>query len=155
MADLKISALGNNNVIADADEIVIVDKSNTTNQASGETEKRTASELKGYNRQPRIQAVTSASTVTPAWATDDQVNVTALATNVTFANPSGTPVDGQVIFLRVKDNGTSRTIGYGTQYRAVGVTLPTATVISKTVYLGGKWNAADSKVDILAVGLEA
>lgn len=153
--DQKISQLSNNNAIADADVFPIVDVSNTTNQASGETEKRTALELKGYNRIPRIQSVTSASTVTPVWTTDDQVNVTALAANVTLANPTGTPSDGQVMFVRIKDNGTARTIGYGANYRAVGVTLPTTTVINKTVYLGGKWNAADSKLDILAVGQEA
>jgi hypothetical protein len=155
MADLKISALSNNTALDAADEIVIADKSNTTNQASGETEKRTMAQVVGHSRKRRIQSVASASTVTPSWDTDDQVIVTALAANVTLANPTGTPTDGQVMIIRVKDNGTARTIGVGTQYRAIGVTLPTTTVISKTLYLGCKWNAADSKLDVLAVGQEA
>ena len=56
--------------------------------------------------------------------------------------------------IRLKDNGTSRTISYGSQYRAIGVSLPTATIINKTLYLGGKWNSADSKLDVLAVQQE-
>jgi hypothetical protein len=43
---------------------------------------------------------------------------------------------------------------YDTQYRAVGVTLPTTTVISKTLYLGGVWNTTDTKLDIIAVSQE-
>ena len=106
-------------------------------------------------RNPLIQSVTSASTVTASWDTDDQVNITALAANVTLANPTGTANDGQMLFYRIKDNGTSRTIAVGTQFRAIGVTIPTATTISKTTVMLGKWNAADTKLDIIAVGTEA
>jgi hypothetical protein len=61
----------------------------------------------------------------------------------------------QPMLIRIKDNGTAQSIGYGTQYRAIGVTLPTTTVISKTLYLGGFWNATDSKFDITACAMEA
>jgi len=57
--------------------------------------------------------------------------------------------------IRIKDNGTARAISYGSQYRAIGVTLPTTTVISKTLYLAMVYNAADTKWDVLAVGQEA
>lgn len=105
-------------------------------------------------RSPAIQSVTSASTVTPTFS-DDQVEVTALAANVTLANPSGTAIPSLAISIRLKDNGTARTISYGTQYRAIGVTLPTTTVISKTLYLGMIYNSADTKWDVVAVAQEA
>lgn len=102
---------------------------------------------------PAIQAVASAATVTPTFA-DDQVNVTAQAVALALANPSGTAQDGWGWAIRIKDNGTARAITYDTQYRAVGITLPTATLASKVLYLGGVWNAQDSKVDILSARQE-
>jgi len=105
-------------------------------------------------RTPQIQSVASASTVTPTFA-DDQVIVTAQAAGLTLANPTGTALDGWGLVIRIKDNGTARSISYGTQYRALGVTLPTTTVISKTLYLGLIFNNADTKWDVVAVAQEA
>lgn len=103
---------------------------------------------------PAIQAVTSSATVTPTFA-NDQVNITAQAAALNLANPTGTAQDGWGIAIRIKDNGTARAITYGTNYRAIGVTLPTTTVASKTLYLGCVWNAADTKLDVVAVAQEA
>lgn len=103
---------------------------------------------------PSVQAVTSSATVTPTFS-DDGVKVTAQAAGLTLANPSGTAVSMWGWAIRIKDNGTARSISYGTQYRAIGVTLPTTTVISKTLYLGCVWNNDDSKVDVVAVAQEA
>ena len=102
---------------------------------------------------PRVQTVTSAATVTPT-ASNDLVAITAQAVGLTLANPSGSPTGGQGIVIRIKDNGSPQTIAYGTQYRAIGVTLPTATVASKTLYLGILWNATDSKWDVVSVAQE-
>ena len=101
-----------------------------------------------------IQSVTSSATVTPL-VTDDEVIITAQAVGLTLANPSGTAVQGQVMLIRIKDNATSQTIAYGTEYRALGVTLPTATTISKTHYLGMIYNATDTKWDVIGVNEEA
>jgi hypothetical protein len=57
--------------------------------------------------------------------------------------------------IRIKDNGTARSLGYGANFRAMGVTLPTTTVLGKTLYIGSVWNSTDSKWDVLAVGQEA
>ena len=103
----------------------------------------------------RVQSVASSATVTHNWDSYDATHITAQAAGLTLANPTGTPTDGQPAVIRIKDNGTARAIGYGTQFRAIGVTLPTATVASKTLYLGGFWNAADSKVDVTAYATEA
>lgn len=103
---------------------------------------------------PSIQAVASAATVTPTFS-NDQVNVTALAVAMQLLNPTGTAVDGWGIAVRIKDNGTGRALSYDTQYRAIGVTLPTTTVANKTLYLGMVYNAADTKWDVVAVAQEA
>lgn len=104
---------------------------------------------------PRVQTVASAATVTAASDTEDLVVVTAQAAGITLANPTGSPNQGQKLIYRIKDNGTARAISYGANFRAVGVTAPTTTVISKTLYLGCVYNSTDSKWDILAVALEA
>lgn len=105
-------------------------------------------------RAPAIQSVSSSATVTPTFD-DDIVLITAQAAGLTLANPTGTAIDGLGMVIRIKDNGTARSISYGTQYRAIGVTLPTTTVTSKTLYLGMVFNNADTKWDVLAVGQEA
>lgn len=105
-------------------------------------------------RAPAVQSVASSATVTPTFL-DDIVLVTAQATGLTLANPTGTAIDGLGIVVRIKDDGTPRSIGYGTQYRAIGVTLPTTTVANKTLYLGMVFNNTDTKWDVLAVGQEA
>lgn len=105
-------------------------------------------------RVPSVQAVTSSTTVTPTFS-DDLVKVTAQAAALFFANPTGTAIPGLGMVLRVKDNGTARAITYDTQYRAVGVTLPTTTVIGKTTYIAMIYNSDDTKWDVIAVGTEA
>ena len=103
---------------------------------------------------PSIQSVASNATVTPT-TSDDEVIITAQAVNLTLANPTGTPAQGQAMMIRIKDDGTGRTITFGANYRALGITLPTTTVASKTMYLGLIYNATDSKWDILGLNEEA
>ncbi|VTU32358.1 hypothetical protein H4CHR_02995 [Variovorax sp. PBS-H4] len=103
---------------------------------------------------PGVQSVTSSATVTPTFS-NDMVKITAQAAALTLANPTGTAVDGWGMVIRIKDNGTARAITYGTQYRAIGVTLPTTTVVSKTLYLAMIFNTEDTKWDVIAVGQEA
>jgi hypothetical protein len=103
---------------------------------------------------PRVQSVTSASTVTPV-NTNDLVKITAQAAALALANPTGTWDEGQPLMIRIKDNGTARAITYDTNYRAIGVTLPTTTVISKTTYLGLIYNATDTKWDVIGVTTQA
>lgn len=104
--------------------------------------------------QPNVQSVVSSATVTPNADTDDEVVITAQAEALTIANPSGTPTQGQPLLIRIKDNATARTIAFGSEYRAIGVTLPTTTVISKTLYIGCIYNSSDSKWDLLGINQE-
>ena len=103
---------------------------------------------------PRVQTVASSATVTPV-STNDLVTITAQAVGLSLLNPTGSFVEGQALMIRIKDNGTARTIAFGTSYRAIGVTLPTTTVISKTLYLGVIYNSTDAKFDIVGLNQEA
>ena len=103
---------------------------------------------------PNVQSVTSAATVTPT-TLNDEVVVTAQAVALNIANPTGTALQGQSLIIRIKDNGTARAITYDTQYRAIGVTLPSTTIISKTVYLGFIYNSNDTKWDCIGVAQQA
>lgn len=97
------------------------------------------------------QAVASSATVTPTFL-NDIVTVTAQAVSLTLANPTGTAKNGWGIVIRIKDNGTARAISYGTQYRAaVGVTLPTTTVVGQTIYMCMIFNSTDTRWDVLSV----
>ena len=106
---------------------------------------------------PSVQSVASGSTFTPVAgvAGDDAGVITALAANLTIAAPSGTPVQMQPLILRIKDNGTARTLTWNAIFRAIGVTLPTTTVINKTLYVGFLYNSTDSKWDGVLVRQEA
>jgi hypothetical protein len=101
-----------------------------------------------------VQTVTSSATVTPTSA-NDLVVITAQAVGLTIANPTGTMVQGQALMIRIKDNGTARSIAFGTNYRALGITLPTTTVVNKTLYLGMIWNSTDTKFDVVGLNQEA
>jgi len=77
--------------------------------------------------------------------------ITALATACEFAAPTGDIRDGDALLIRIKDNGTARALTYNAIYRAgTDIALPLTTVISKTMYLGFIYNAADSKWDLVA-----
>ena len=103
---------------------------------------------------PRVQVVASAATVTPT-STNDLVKITAQAATLALANPTGTFTEGQDFLIRIKDDGTARAITFDTKYRAIGVTLPTTTTISKTMYLGVIYNATDDKFDVVATPTQA
>lgn len=72
---------------------------------------------------------------------------------ITFNNPTGTPVDGQKMIIRIKNTlGSNVSITWsGTQYRASSdLALPTVSTNAKTLYLGFIYNSTDTKWDLLA-----
>lgn len=103
---------------------------------------------------PSVQTVVSAATVTPTFA-NDLVRITAQAVALTIANWTGAAVEGWGMVIRVKDDGTARGIAFGSKYRAMGVALPTTTVVGKTTYIAVVYNATDDKFDVIAVRQEA
>ena len=101
--------------------------------------------------QPMSVTTTTGTTITPSSGTTNQYTVTALASAATIAAPSGTPVDGQKLLIRIQDNGTARALTWNSTYKAQGVTLPTTTVISTPLYVGCVYNSQTSFWDVIAV----
>lgn len=97
----------------------------------------------------RTTSTASSSTPTPNADTTDFYVLTALAANATFGAPTGTPVNGQRLVIRVKSDASIRTLAWNAAYRAGAVALPTATVASKTMYMEFMFNSADTKWDLL------
>lgn len=104
---------------------------------------------------PRVGTVADAATITPTGDASDLYTVTALAQAATIAAPSGTPVNGQKLIIRLLDNGTARALTWDGIYAVIGVTLPTTTVLSKYTYVGCIYNSASSKWDVVAVTTQA
>ena len=70
-------------------------------------------------------------------------------------NPTGTPINGQVLKFRIKDSGASSgTLTYGSEFRAFA-TLPTTITTNKTLYIGCIYNSTDTKWDVVAAIEEA
>jgi hypothetical protein len=131
---------------------VLSTKTNPTGDFVGTTDTQT---LTNKRIDPRVTSTASSGTPTPNVDNEDVYILTALAANATFGVPTGTPVQGSRLLIRIKDNGTSRTLTWNAIYRAIGVTLPTATTVNKTLYVGCIYNATDNKFDAVAVTQEA
>lgn len=99
---------------------------------------------------PNIQSIPTTLTATPT-STNDMVAVTQQSTSLFLANPTGSWNQGQSLIIRIKDNGSPRAITYDTKYRAIGVTLPSATTSNMTIYLGIIYNYTDDKFDCIGV----
>lgn len=103
----------------------------------------------------QVQSITSSSTPTPTgFANRNTLMVSAQAVTATFGAPSGTPVQGNSLIIRVKDNGGAATLNWNAIYRSLdtsNVPLPTTTVAGKWMYIGFVYNATDSKWDLVSV----
>lgn len=106
------------------------------------------------NRTPDISDQNNVTSYTPDLATQDGATIRGLTAGVTINNPTNA-VQMKPFVIRIKDNGTSRTITWGSQYRAIGATLPAATVAGKTTYVGLLYNTTDTKFDAVSVVTEA
>jgi hypothetical protein len=104
---------------------------------------------------PRDVTATTATTLTPDVSVGDIYCFTALASALTINAPIGTPTNGEKLIFRLLDNGTSRALTWNATYTVIGVTLPTATTISKTTYVGCIYNANNTRWDVIAVTTEA
>ena len=104
---------------------------------------------------PRVSSTTSTATLTVNSDSFDQAVLTAQAVALSVAAPTGTPVNGQKLTLRFKDNATAQTISWTITsggFRVIGCTLPTTTVISKVVYIGCIYNSDETFWDVVSVG---
>ena len=102
---------------------------------------------------PRVTTITSNATLSPSADNDDIYAVSALGISVTTINaPSGTPVDGQKLIIRVISDSSIRTIsGWNAIYRfSTAFPAPTSTVASSTHTWGFMYNTTAAKWDCLA-----
>jgi hypothetical protein len=125
---------------------------------SGATKRVTIAQIDSYT----LPKASSSTIITSplAWNSDnfDQYCATAQNTALTINADSGNPIDGQKMVFRFKDNGTAQaltwTTGASKAFRAMGVTLPTTTVVNKSLYVGCIYNATDLRWDVIAVAQE-
>lgn len=107
---------------------------------------------------PRSLSLASTSgAITPASDLYDQVNY-SLTGSSSFSNPSGTPVNGQKLTIRIYAASLQTISSWSSSsggYRAIGVTLPGSVPAGKTVYVGCVWNSTDSFWDVVAVATQA
>jgi hypothetical protein len=98
------------------------------------------STITNKRNQPRITSAASYTTDTGTSldvSTTDIFVITAQAGALLFNAPGGTPVQGEKLMIRIKDNGTARALTYNAIFRASSdLALPTTTVLSKTLYMG-------------------
>ena len=104
---------------------------------------------------PRVSSIASTGSLTINTDDTDTQILTALGTAVTIEDPSGTPSQSQRLVIRIKDDGTGRAITWDSVFREIGITLPTTTVATKTIYVGFMYNATDSTWDAVAYNLQA
>jgi hypothetical protein len=102
----------------------------------------------------RVVGVTQSAT--PAINTDntDVASITGLAQAITSMTTglTGSPNDGDMLIVRITDNGTARAISWGSSFEASGnVALPTTTVASTMLMTGFAWNTVTTKWRCVAV----
>jgi hypothetical protein len=98
-----------------------------------------------------------ASSATPSPTGDkfrNSLYITALAEDAEFAAPSGTPANGNMLLIRVKDDGTARALTYNAIYDGTLDDLPSTTTISKTLYILFVYNSEATKWELISVGEE-
>jgi hypothetical protein len=115
---------------------------------SNATERAAVATLTNKRITPRVGTVASSATPAIDVGLFDQFNITALAVAVTSMTSglTGTPVDGQKLLIRIKDNGTARAIAWGASFVASGAApLPTTTAVSKTHLVGFIYDSTAAK----------
>lgn len=102
----------------------------------------------------KTTSITTSATPTPDMDTTDLYIITALADAATIWAPTWTIAQWRKLFIRIKDAGVAKTLAWNAIYRVIWTTLPTTTVIGKTIYVWAVYNLDDSKRDVLAVSTE-
>jgi hypothetical protein len=104
---------------------------------------------------PRIQSVASTSTAPNSNTADIYELAIGASTIASFPAPSGSPIDGQKLIIRIIPSGAVTITAWNAAYRVIGTTLPTSLTSAKTTYVGCIYNTASSTWDVIAVGTQA
>ena len=94
---------------------------------------------------------TSTASLTVNSDTTDLAILTAQAVALTINAPTGSPIQGQLLNFRIKDDGTGRGITLNAIFTDYTGSMPSTTTASKTLYFSCRYNSSDTKWDILAV----
>jgi hypothetical protein len=92
----------------------------------------TSQSLSNKRIYPRQSTATSPSSITPDKSQYDEYYVTALANAITINNATS-PSVGDTFVIYLTDNGTARSISWGSHYVGLGLSLPTSTTANKTM----------------------
>lgn len=101
-----------------------------------------------------VVSITTASSYTINTDVYDTLSITALAGTINTIAVSGTPNNFDTLIVRIKDNGTSQTIAWSTDFASYGSTLPTATTISKVLTVGFLYDSVAALWGCVAVQLQ-
>lgn len=97
-------------------------------------------------RAPNIVSTVTSNTITPT-GTTDELRALGLSAGLTIANPSSTPADGDGFMVYLEDDGTTRSLTWGSKYaNGEFAARPTATTAGKRHRLGFRYHAADDKL---------
>ena len=137
---------------------------NAPEVTQSEAENGTSAEVKKWTPQRVLQAISfnssknyrvvsnsSLANLVIDSSETDQSNILSQSQSLTIDAPTGTPVDGRKLIIRIKDNGTARALTWNAIFEVIGVTLPTTTTANKTIYVGLIYNSQTSKWNVLAV----
>jgi hypothetical protein len=104
----------------------------------------TGGTVTGTRITPRVS--TTSSSATPSINTDnvDVYGITALAVNITGFTMSGTPTNGQKLWIYIVGTA-ARTITWGGSFEASTIALPTTTVSTNRLDVGFVWNSVSSR----------
>ena len=105
----------------------------------------------------RVLTITSSATPTINTDNYDAVTITALAEAITSftTNLSGIPTNFQKLLIRIKDNGTAMAITWGDSFQSGSATLPTTTILGKTLMVGLIYDSVDGNWTCEATGSRA
>ena len=94
-----------------------------------------------------IKTVTDTSSATPTPTGDATTNnyyLTALATDPTFAAPSGTPALGNSLYMEITATGATRTLAWNAVYVDGNThSLPTEVAAGDTIRVGFKYDGSE------------
>jgi len=110
----------------------------------------TATELD--NLVASVTTATSDATPNPTGGSKrNEYYLTALEEAAEFAEPSGTPANGNMLMIRVLDNGAARSLTWNAIYDGTADDLPSTTVVNKTSYILFMYSSESSKWEMISL----
>lgn len=98
---------------------------------------------------PNIQ--TTGATLNPILSLANVYQFTALASNLVVNPPNWQYGGGTLLYVLIKDDGTSRTITWGGSFRGISAQLPSTTIPSKQMYFTFMYNDDTQKWELISV----